>query len=135
MVWADSHKISRASWYLGNNLFRSCLYSDTRLSLSSVARSRAVLFKDLRNRIKPLIHRLSPLPSYCNAWLLTQHEFLAVPVSLTTTQGITFVFFSSRYLDVSVHAVAFFTLYIQIKMSRVCLDGFPHSDIFGSTLG
>lgn len=66
---------------------------------------------------------------------LTQHEFLAVPISLTTTTGITFVFFSWRYLDVSVHAVALSTLYIQIEMLEVRSSGFPHSEILGSMLG
>ena len=31
----------------------------------------------------------------------------AIPISLAATQGITFVFFSSGYLDVSVHQVSF----------------------------
>ena len=41
MVWADSHRISRAPWYLGNKLSRTSNHMLTRLSLSMVARSRA----------------------------------------------------------------------------------------------
>ena len=52
----------------------------------------------------------------------------AIPLSLAATRGISFDFFSSRYLDVSVPWVGSFR----------CLDmtpsGFPHSDIPGSML-
>ena len=52
----------------------------------------------------------------------------AIPRSLATTNGITFVFFSSGYLDVSV-------LRVCSRQSRVlCLQhsGLPHSEIYGS---
>ena len=51
----------------------------------------------------------------------------AVPFSFATTQGITIVFSSSGYLDVSVHQVC------PLK-SVTCLQhaGFPHSEIYGS---
>ena len=49
------------------------------------------------------------------------------PISLAATLGITFVFSSSGYLDVSVHRVCFpcGILYLQYS-------GLPHSDICGS---
>ena len=47
-----------------------------------------------------------------------------MPLSLATTQGITFVFFSCRYLDVSVRDVC--------PAFAVPCGGFPHSDIRGS---
>jgi hypothetical protein len=50
----------------------------------------------------------------------------ALPRSLATTRGITIVFFSSRYLDVSVPWVSFTWIY------RLQRYGLPHSDIFGS---
>ena len=50
----------------------------------------------------------------------------AVPISFATTTGITIVFFSSGYLDVSVHQVSF------ILMINLQLIGFPHSEIFDS---
>ena len=40
----------------------------------------------------------------------------AIPVSLAATQGISIDFFSSGYLDVSVHQVPFLTLYIQVRI-------------------
>jgi hypothetical protein len=51
----------------------------------------------------------------------------AVPRSLATTYGITFVFFSSAYLDVSVQRVC-------PPIGVLCLQhsGLPHSDIYGS---
>ena len=56
----------------------------------------------------------------------------ALPRSLAATSGITVVFFSSGYLDVSVHRVPLLTLCIGVRIHRVCLCGFPHSDICGS---
>jgi hypothetical protein len=51
----------------------------------------------------------------------------ANPRSLATTYGITFVFFSSAYLDVSVQRVC-------SPIGVLCLQhsGLPHSDIYGS---
>ena len=51
----------------------------------------------------------------------------AVPFSFATTKAITIVFYSSGYLDVSVHQVSF--LY---RMINLQLIGFPHSEIFDS---
>ena len=51
----------------------------------------------------------------------------AIPISLATTLGITIVFYSSGYLDVSVHQVHF--LY---RMINLQLIGLPHSEISGS---
>jgi hypothetical protein len=47
--------------------------------------------------------------SKCSPTTLRRHaaEVWAIPFSLATTQGITIVFFSSRYLDVSVPGVGF----------------------------
>ena len=44
------------------------------------------------------------------------------------------VFFSSGYLDVSVHRVPEHTLWIHVCTTKVCLARFPHSDIHGSML-
>ena len=49
------------------------------------------------------------------------------PLSLATTHGITFVFSSSGYLDVSVHRVCFSYEILYLQYS-----GLPHSDIRGS---
>ena len=51
----------------------------------------------------------------------------ASPLSLAATQGITVVFFSSGYLDVSVHRVPFL-----IEDDSTTAAGFPHSETCGS---
>ena len=56
----------------------------------------------------------------------------ALPVSLAATSGIDVSFFSSGYLDVSVHRVPFHALWIGAWILEVCSSGFPHSDICGS---
>ena len=56
----------------------------------------------------------------------------ALPRSLAATYGITFVFSSSGYLDVSVHRVPPAYLLIQYAVPGVCPGGLPHSDICGS---
>ena len=57
----------------------------------------------------------------------------AVPRSLAATQGISVDFYSSGYLDVSVHQVRFPALCIQTEMTTE-VAGFPHSEIPGSML-
>ena len=56
----------------------------------------------------------------------------ALPVPLAATPGITVVFSSSGYLDVSVHRVPFLMLCVRIRIPEVFSGGFPHSDISGS---
>ena|SRR5208283_5166578 len=51
----------------------------------------------------------------------------ALSISLATTLEITFVFFSSRYLDVSVHEVCSHCWVVRLQHT-----GLPHSDITGS---
>ena len=58
----------------------------------------------------------------------------ALSVSLAATSEITVVFFSSGYLDVSVHRVPSVYLWIQYTVTEVSSAGFPHSDICGSQL-
>ena len=57
----------------------------------------------------------------------------ALPVSLAATPGITVVFSSSGYLDVSVHRVPLPALCVHAGMTEVSSAGFPHSDISGSS--
>ena len=52
----------------------------------------------------------------------------ACPFSLATTQGITVVFFSSRYLDVSVLGVGFPPCGGMLRLQRNRLS---HSEIYG----
>ena len=60
---------------------------------------------------------------------------LAPPRSLATTYGITFVFFSCRYLDVSVPYVSpYYTTFSCNNTQLLILGEFPHSDICGSRI-
>ena len=56
----------------------------------------------------------------------------ALPISLATTFGITVVFSSSAYLDVSVQRVPSVQLCIGCTVLELFSSGFPHSDICGS---
>ncbi len=56
----------------------------------------------------------------------------AGPLSLATTQGVTVVFSSTGYLDVSVPRVSSNRLWIQRKVTGLQPAGFPHSEIRGS---
>ncbi len=58
----------------------------------------------------------------------------AGPRSLATTWGITVVFSSSGYLDVSVPRVSSLRLCIQRSVTRLQRAGLPHSEIHGSKL-
>ena len=55
-------------------------------------------------------------------------------ISLAATLDIEFSFFSSGYLDVSVHRVPSVSLWIHDTVTEVYSAGFPHSDIHGSLL-
>ena len=56
----------------------------------------------------------------------------APPVSLAATSGIDVSFFSSGYLDVSVHRVPLRVLWIGTRIHEVSSCVFPHSEIRGS---
>ena len=58
----------------------------------------------------------------------------APSISLAATLEITVVFFSSGYLDVSVHRVPPVWLWIHHTVAEVSSAGFPHSEIHGSQL-
>ena len=57
-----------------------------------------------------------------------------LPRSLATTNGISFDFSSSGYLDVSVPRVPHVNLWIQLTFHDSSSWGFPHSEICGSML-
>ena len=67
---------------------------------------------------------LQPHPAHRMVW--------ALPRSLAATEGISFDFFSSGYLDVSVLRVRFLTPMYSVQDTQLLLGGFPHSDITGS---
>ena len=117
MVPAHSHKVSRVSWYSGSRLvFLDFAYGAFTLSRWSFQGHSAIL--------KESFLRSEPRSARTSVW--------ALPLSLAATYGITVVFFSSGYLDVSVHRVPLHTLWIGVWIHEVFSCGFPHSDICGS---
>ena len=117
MVPAYSVKVSRVSTYSG-----------FRLVISSFAYGAFTLFGWLSQNhsatLDESIMRSEPQDARTLVW--------ALPISLAATFGITVVFSSSGYLDVSVHRVPFLTLWIHVRILEVFSSGFPHSDISGS---
>ena len=117
MVPAHSHKVSRVSWYSGSRRGASgfAYGAFTLFGWSSQGHSASLFSPFLRSE---------PRDARITVW--------APPGSLAATSGITFVFFSSGYLDVSVHRVPLHTLWIHVWIHGLSPCGFPHSDICGS---
>ena len=118
MVPAHSIKVSRVSMYSG--------YRHVRLSFAYGAFTLSGrLSQNLSARLTESIMRSEPGHARTTVWPLS--------ISLAATLEIEkFSFSSSPYLDVSVQAVPFHTLWIGVWMHEVCSCGFPHSDICGS---
>ena len=128
---AEFH-VLRSTWECINWFLYNFAYKTFTLYGCPFQNNSATIKK--HNFVMILTNSHIPQPLYSNAYQLTLHKFLALPVSLTTTQGITFVFFSSHYLDVSVHAVDFYLLYIHKQILDLQSSGLPHSDTPGSKL-
>ena len=117
MVPPSSHKVSRVSWYSGScQAVRDFVYGAFTLSDRLSQNRSTISFRPFR----------SPKPpgARTRVW--------AWSISLAATLDIEFSFFSSGYLDVSVHRVPFHTLWIGVWILEVSSSGFPHSDIHGS---
>ena len=118
MVPAHSIKVSRVSMYSG---FRHVVFPFAYGAFTLSGR----LSQNLSARINESIMRSEPHGARTMVWPLS--------ISLAATLEIDkFSFSSSPYLDVSVQAVPFHTLWIGVWMHEVCSCGFPHSDICGS---
>ena len=108
MVPPSSHKVSRAPWYSGTPPAQILFVYATLMLFgqpSQIVRLRIFRFMRL---LTPKVRRLS-------VW--------ALPRSLAATWGISFDFFSSGYLDVSVHRV------VSPKSDGISSAGLPHSGI------
>ena len=92
--------------------------SDTRLSLSPAGLPSPFSY------LTSATTQSEPRDARITVWALS--------ISLAATLEIDFSFFSSGYLDVSVHRVPPVSLWIQNTVTEVCSAGFPHSDICGS---
>ena len=117
MVPAPSHKVSRVSWYSGSRLgFLDFAYGAFTLCGWSFQVHSAILKAQF----------LGPNPE------MHASRFGLFRVRSPLLTESLFIFFSSGYLDVSVHRVPFHTLWIGVWIHEVFSCGFPHSDICGS---
>ena len=117
MVPARSHKVPRVSWYSGFRLVSSSfMYGAFTLS-GRLSQNRSV-------KLAESITRSEPQDARILVWPLS--------ISLAATLEIDVSFFSSGYLDVSVPRVPLHALCVGAWITKVCLVGFPHSDISGS---
>ena len=117
MVSPLSIKVPRVSMYSGyRHVFSSFAYG-------TVTRS-GLLSQNSSARLEESIMRSEPRSARTTVW--------ALPVSLAATPRIDVSFFSSGYLDVSVHRVPSVWLWIHHTVHEVFSCGFSHSDISGS---
>ena len=116
MVPAHSHKVSRVSWYSG-----SCCVNFPFAYGAFTLSGRS--FQNRSARIVESLMQSEPQSARTLVWALS--------ISLAATLEIDVSFFSSGYLDVSVHRVPSVHLWIQCTVTEVCSAGFPHSEIAG----
>ena len=117
MVPAYSHKVSRVSWYSGScHVISGFMYGAFTLS-GRLSQNRSITLDESFLQSEPQHARTL-------VWALSR--------SLAATLGIDVSFFSSAYLDVSVHRVPSVWLCIYHTVTEDYSAGFPHSDISGS---
>ena len=117
MVPARSHKVSRVSWYSGSRC-TSLAFTYGAFTLSGwSSQIHSVSFVSCVRGPNPGMHA---------------SRFGLFPFRSPLLWKSMFSFFSSGYLDVSVHRVPSHTLWIHAWVTEVCSAGFPHSDICGS---
>ena len=117
MVPASSVKVPRVSTYSGYRHVNSPFAYGTFTLFGQLSQNCSA-------KLVESIPRSEPRDARIPVW--------ALPVSHAATPGIEFSFFSSGYLDVSVHRVPFLTLWIGVRITEVCSVRFPHSEISGS---
>ena len=117
MVPAYSHKVSRVSWYSGS-CYVNLSFAYGTFTLSGWS------FQDHSARLIESRMQSEPRSARTSVWALS--------ISLAATLEIEVSFFSSGYLDVSVHRVPSVHLWIQCTVTEVYSAGFPHSEIAGS---
>ena len=114
MVPPCSHRIPRVRWYSGY-CCPLLLFAYRTLTFFGATSHL------LRLRLRDDVYSPNPICISAMVWPL--------PLSLATTRGISFDFFSSPYLDVSVREVPYVKLCIHLTFNV-----FPHSEIHGSKL-
>ena len=117
MVPALSVKVPRVSTYSGSCGSGADFAYGAFTLYGRLSQNRLAILPVTLRSPNPAMHRIAVWPQ---------------PGSLAATSGIDVSFFSSGYLDVSVHRVPLRTLWIGVRIREVCSRGFPHSDIRGS---
>ena len=117
MVPACSDKVPRVSSYSGYRHAASVFAYGAFTLFGRLSQTRSARLFESIMRSEPQSARTLVCP---------------LPRSLAATYGIDVSFSSSPYLDVSVQAVPFLTLWIGVRMTGVFPAGFPHSEIRGS---
>ena len=117
MVPAPSVKVPRVSTYSGSRLADSPFAYGAFTLSGRLSQNRSA-------KLIESIPRSEPQHARTLVW--------ALPISLAATFGITVVFSSSGYLDVSVHRVPLHALWIGVRILEVSSSRFPHSEISGS---
>ncbi len=117
MVPARSHKVPRVSWYSGYRLVSSSFMYGAFTLFGRLSQNLSI-------KLAESIMRSEPQDARILVWPLS--------ISLAATLEIDVSFFSSGYLDVSVPRVPLHALCVGAWITKVCLVGFPHSDISGS---
>ena len=117
MVPLSSHKVPRVSWYSGYWWLCSVFGYGAFTLFGRLSQNRSPDKTQYRPQSVPRGARTT-------VWALS--------ISLAATLEIDVSFFSSGYLDVSVHRVPSIQLWIGCMVTGVFPAGFPHSDITGS---
>ncbi len=125
MVPAHSIKVSRVSMYSG---FRHVVFPFAYGAFTLSGR----LSQNLSARINESIMRSEPHGARTMVWPLSISLAATLEIDVFFLMKELVSFYSSGYLDVSVHRVPFHTLWIGVWMTGVRPAGFPHSDICGS---
>ena len=120
MVLADSHKIPPISWYSGTYSresyhFRLRDYHPLWSNFPDCSANDMIFYSPTYLDFGP---NKPHYPAHTTGLSLHVRRFRHVPRSLATTWGITIVFFSSGYLDVSVPRVSLHTLCIHVRILR-----------------
>jgi hypothetical protein len=106
MVLPDSHGVSRAPWYSGTGSGRSMHF------VNGAITHYGQTFQTVRLCMNLVTSRVIPNRPH-NPHITEVIRVWASPLSLAATDGITIVFFSCGYLDVSVPHVRLMRLCIQ----------------------
>ena len=125
MVPASSHKVSRVSWYSGS-CHAAFPFAYGAFTLSG--------WSSQNHSAGSGSHFCSPKPRSARAAVWALSISLAATLEIDVSFQKIFSFFSSGYLDVSVHRVPFHALWIRAWIPEGSSGGFPHSDICGSLL-